>query len=60
MDKNVNHVIGKAEYKDSIGAKRPLIMMMDLFYKIIEFAGFTWDEVVRAYKENFSRLAVGY
>lgn len=64
MDKNANHLIGKAEYKDSIGAKRPLIMMMDLFYKIIEFAGFTWDDVVRMYKEknqeNFNRLVSGY
>lgn len=64
MDKNVNHLIGKVEFKDSIGAKRPLIMMMDLFYKIIEFAGFTWDDVVQRYKkkneENFKRLAVRY
>ncbi|KLA16175.1 Dimeric dUTPase [Bacillus cereus] len=37
---------------------------MDLFYKIVVFAGFTWDDVVRMYKEkneeNFNRLAVGY
>lgn len=64
LDKNVNYLIGKIEYKDSIGAKKPLIMMMDLFYKIIEFAGFTWDDVVQAYKEknqeNFNRLVSGY
>ncbi|MGR6003395.1 dUTP diphosphatase [Bacillus cereus] len=37
---------------------------MDLFYKIIEFAGYTWDDVVLMYKEkneeNFNRLANGY
>lgn len=64
MDKNANHLIGKVEYKDSIGAKRPLIMMMDVFYKIIECAGFTWEDVVRVYKEknqeHLHRLASGY
>ncbi len=57
-------LLEKPNTKDSIGAKRPLIMMMDLFYKIIEFAGFTWDDVVRMYKEknqeNFNRLVSGY
>lgn len=64
MDKNVNYLIGKVEFKDGAGAVKPLIGIMDLFYKIIEFAGFTWDQVVQMYKEknqeNFSRLASGY
>lgn len=64
MDKNVNYLIGKVEFKDKAGAKGPLLGIMDLFYKTIEFAGFTWDDVVRMYKEkneeNFNRLAVGY
>lgn len=60
MDKNVNYLIGKVEFKDKAGAKGPLLGIMDLSYKTIEFAGFTWNDVVRMYKENFSRLAVGY
>ena len=64
MDKNVNYLIGKVEYKDRDGAKKPLKGVMDLFYKTIEFAGFTWDDVLEMYKEkneeNFNRLAVGY
>ncbi|PEA80782.1 dUTP diphosphatase [Bacillus pseudomycoides] len=64
MDKNVNYLIGKVEYKDAAGAKKPLVGIIDLFYKIIEFAGFTWDDVVEMYKEknqeNFNRLASGY
>ncbi|EOV9525598.1 dUTP diphosphatase [Bacillus cytotoxicus] len=64
MDKKVNHLVGKVEYKDKVGAKRSLLWIMDLFYKIIEFAGYTWDDVVRMYKEkneeNFKRLASGY
>ncbi|MDC2863771.1 dUTP diphosphatase [Bacillus sp. BP-3] len=64
MDKNVNYLVGKVVYKDSKGAKNPLLGIMDLFYKTIEYAGFTWDDVVEMYKEkneeNFNRLAVGY
>ncbi|QTR81157.1 dUTP diphosphatase (plasmid) [Bacillus cytotoxicus] len=64
MDKNVNYLIGKVEYKDKAGAKKSLLGVMDLFYKTIEFAGYTWDDVVRMYKEkneeNFKRLASGY
>ena len=64
MDKNVNFLIGKVEYKDAAGAKKPLVGIIDLFYKIIEYAGFTWDDVIEMYKEkneeNFKRLAIGY
>ena len=64
MDKNVNYLIGKVEYKDKAGAKKSLLGVMDLFYKTVEYAGFTWDNVVEMYKEknkeNFNRLAVGY
>ncbi|CAM4012650.1 dUTPase [Bacillus manliponensis] len=64
IDKNVNHLVGKVEYKDSQGAKNPLLIIMDVFLKIIERAGFTWDDVVAMYKEkneeNFKRLASGY
>jgi hypothetical protein len=64
MDKNVNYLIGKVDYKDRAGAKGPLLGIMDLFYKIVIFSGFTWDDVVRMYKEkneeNFKRLSVGY
>lgn len=64
MDKNVNFLIGKVEYKDTAGAKKPLVGIIDLFYKIIEFASFTWDDVIEMYKEkneeNFKRLAIGY
>ncbi|MDA2636398.1 dUTP diphosphatase [Bacillus cereus] len=64
MDKNVNYLVGKVEFKDAAGAKKPLMVIMDLFYKIIEFAGYTWDDVVLMYKEkneeNFNRLASGY
>lgn len=64
MDKNVNYLIGKVEYKDNVGAKKPLLGIIDLFYKTIEYAGFTWDDVLEMYKEknkeNFERLASGY
>lgn len=64
MDKNVNSLVSKVEYRDKVGKKVALLGVMDLFYKIIEYAGFTWNDVVRMYKEkneeNFKRLAVGY
>lgn len=64
MDKYVNNLVSKVEFKIYKEARNDLTEVMNLFYKIIKVVGFTWDDVVRVYKEkneeNFNRLASGY
>lgn len=64
MDKQVNNLVGKIEYMHWKGGQIPLQIIIDIFLKIIDFAGFTWNDVVSMYKakneENFKRLASGY
>ncbi|PEY32696.1 dUTPase [Bacillus cereus] len=64
MDKYASHILNKVVCHDVRGIKKDLLAVLDVWFKIVRHEGYTFDDVVRAYKEkneeNLNRLAVGY